>query len=103
MSKFSDFDLLASLQATLAEKGFSTPTEIQSHALPVLLGGRSLVGVAETGTGKTLAYALPVLHRLKSLENSGQPVTLESRPRAAVIVPTRDLGEQVSKVFKLFT
>ena len=103
MSSFSEFPLLPSLQATLTEKGFAEPTEIQVHALPVLLGGRSLVGVAETGSGKTLAYALPVLNLLKRLENDGQPVSVERQPRAAVIVPTRELGEQVSKAFKLFT
>jgi len=103
MSLFTDFALLPSLQATLTEKGFGKPTDIQSHALPILLDGRSLVGVAETGSGKTLAYALPILHRLKGLENAGQPVFAERQPRAAVIVPTRELGEQVSKVFKEFT
>ena len=70
---------------------------------PVFLNGQSIVGVSETGSGKTLAYALPILHLLKSLENQGQAITEESRPRAAVIVPTRELGEQVSKVFKPFT
>ncbi|MEO5969236.1 MAG: DEAD/DEAH box helicase [Bdellovibrionia bacterium] len=103
MSSFTGFDLLPSLQATLAEKGFVTPTEIQARAMPALLEGRSIVGVAETGSGKTLAYALPVLHLLKSLENEGNAVTVGSQPRAAVIVPTRELGEQVSKVFKPFT
>jgi ATP-dependent RNA helicase RhlE len=103
MSLFTDFDLLASLQATLAEKGLVTPTEIQQRALPTLLRGKSVVGVAETGSGKTLAYALPVLHMLKTLENEGQAITVDSQPRAAVIVPTRELGEQVSKVFKPFT
>jgi len=80
-----------------------TPTEIQSRAVPELLAGRSIVGVAETGSGKTLAYALPVLHLLKKLENEGKAITEESQPRAVVIVPTRELGEQVSKVFKPFT
>jgi ATP-dependent RNA helicase RhlE len=62
-----------------------------------------VVGVSETGSGKTLAYALPILHQLKSLENSGAKITVESQPRAIIIVPTRELGEQVSKVFKPFT
>lgn len=71
--------------------------------LPILMGGQSVVGVAETGSGKTLAYALPLLHKLKALEISGTPVTKEGAPRALVLVPTRELGEQVSKVFKTFT
>ena len=103
MTSFTRFPLLPSLQATLTENAIDTPTEIQGRALPALLGGRSVVGVAETGSGKTLAYALPVLHQLKALENAGKPVSLDSQPRAAVIVPTRELGEQVSRVFKLFT
>src|SRR3954466_11960793 len=103
MSAFTDFDFLPTLQKTLAEKNFVTTTEIQSRAMPTLLAGRSIVGVAETGSGKTLAYALPVLHLLKSLENSGDRVTADSQPRAVVMVPTRDLGEQVSRVFKPFT
>jgi superfamily II DNA/RNA helicase len=103
MRSFSEFDLLPSLQATLAEKSFTTPTDIQERALPALLEGRSIVGVSETGSGKTLAYALPILHQLKTLENEKNPVKIEGQPRAIVIVPTRELGEQVSKVFKPFT
>jgi ATP-dependent RNA helicase RhlE len=103
MSSFTDFKLLSTLQATLDEKGFVKPTEIQARAIPVLLAGRSVVGVAETGSGKTLSYALPILHLLKSLENDGDAVTENGQPRAVVIVPARELGEQVSKVFKPFT
>lgn len=103
MAKFSNFKLLSTLQSTLSEKNLVTPSEIQERAIPMLLSGRSLVGVAETGSGKTLAYALPILHLLKTLENEDDAVTLESSPRAAVIVPSRELGEQVSKVFKPFT
>ena len=103
MNSFTHFDLLPSIQATLAEKGLVTPTEIQMRTIPKLLMGNSVVGVAETGSGKTLAYALPILHSLKNLENSGQAITEEGQPRAVVIVPTRELGEQVSRVFKPFT
>jgi len=103
MARFTDFDLIGSLQKTLTEAGLTTPTEIQAKAIPALLEGRSLVGVAETGSGKTLAYALPILHLLKTLEKSGDKVTHSSTPRALILVPTRELGEQVSKVFKLFT
>jgi superfamily II DNA/RNA helicase len=100
---FAAVELLPSLRASLDEMGFVTPTEIQRRALPALLAGRSVVGVAETGSGKTLAYALPILHALKSLEGTGEAVAATARPRAAVIVPSRDLGEQVTKVFKRFT
>ena len=103
MSKFKDFTLIPSLKETLQEKKFITPTEIQQLTLPELLKGHSVVGLAETGTGKTLAYVLPILNILKTLENEGDSVKIESQPRAIVIVPTRELGEQVSKVFKIFT
>ena len=103
MNAFTEFKLLASIQETLAEKGLVKPTEIQKRAVPALLEGRSVVGVAETGSGKTLAFALPILHLLKTLENEGSRITVDGQPRAAVIVPTRELGEQVSRVFKPFT
>lgn len=103
MSSFSDIPLISSLQQTLAEKHFATPTEIQSLTLPVLVAGESVVGLSETGSGKTLAYVLPILHQLKSLEMEGDAIQEEGRPRALVMVPTRELGEQVAKVFKEFT
>lgn len=103
MNLFTDLTLLPTLQASLAEHGLVTLTEIQRRALPAMLAGRSVVGVAETGSGKTLAYALPILHGLKSLEDAGDRIVDVARPRAVVIVPTRELGEQVSKVFKPFT
>nr|BFD68713.1 hypothetical protein HAGR004_37350 [Bdellovibrio sp. HAGR004] len=103
MNNFANFGLLPSLIKTLTAKHITKPTEIQSNTLPLLMSGQSVVGVSETGSGKTLAYALPMLHLLKSLEDSDQPVTAESSPRAIVMVPTRELGEQVSKVFKTLT
>lgn len=103
MNSFSLLELLPSIQATLAEKGLVRLTEIQAKTLPLLIEGKSVVGVSETGSGKTLSYVLPVLHHLKALENSGDAIEAEAQPRAAVIVPTRELGEQVSRVFKPFT
>ena len=101
MSAFAE--LLPSLQETLKAEGLTTPTEIQARAIPALLAGKSVIGLSETGSGKTLAFALPVLHRLKSLEDEGKAVSEESRPRAVVVVPTRELGEQVTRAFKPFT
>lgn len=103
MKTFADFPLLPSLQATLAELSLVQVTEIQELALPALLRGESIVGVAETGSGKTLSFALPILHHLKTLENNGDRITQEGWPRALVLVPTRELGEQVTKAFKPFT
>lgn len=102
MKLFSELPLLTSLQATLKEKELVKMTEIQEKAIPLLLDGKSLVGVSETGSGKTLAFALPILHLLKVLESGGNTINEDGRPRAAVIVPTRELGEQVARVFKPF-
>jgi ATP-dependent RNA helicase RhlE len=103
MSTFSDFGLLPSLQKTLKDKKMTKPTEIQSMVIPMMIGGTSVVGISETGSGKTLAFALPLLQMLKTLESNGEPVEANSAPRAVIMVPTRDLGEQVSKVFKTLT
>lgn len=103
MKSFKSLDLLPTLQQTLAEKNLTTLTEIQARALPALLEGRSIVGVSETGSGKTLAYVLPVLHHLKKLEMEDDPVQVDAQPRAVVVVPTRELGDQVTRVFKPFT
>ncbi|HPI39811.1 MAG TPA: DEAD/DEAH box helicase [Pseudobdellovibrionaceae bacterium] len=100
---FNDFGLLETLIKTLSKKGLTRPTEIQENIIPLMMGGQSVVGVSETGSGKTLAYALPLLHKLKVLETEGQPVKVENAPRAVIVVPTRELGEQVSKVLKTFT
>ncbi len=103
MSSFQDFNLIPTLLTSLQEMGLKDPTVIQNLAIPRLLEGQSLVGVAETGTGKTLSYVLPILHQLKNLELSGNQVTRAGHPRALILVPTRELGEQVTKVFKPFT
>jgi superfamily II DNA/RNA helicase len=103
VTSFSDLDLLPSLRETLAEQQLTTPTEIQARLVPELRAGRSVVGIAETGSGKTLTYVLPVLHALKALEGGGDTVSVEGQPRALVVVPSRELGEQVAKVFKTFT
>lgn len=100
---FIDFNLLPSLQKTIAELSLTSPTEIQRRAIPMLLSGQSVVGVSETGSGKTMAYALPLLHILKLSETEGDSVREKATPRAVVMVPTRELGEQVAKVIKMFT
>lgn len=103
MAGFGNFDLIPTLRETLLEEGFETPTEIQARVLPLLLQGHSVVGVAETGSGKTLAYALPVLQAVKRLEEEGDAVSEAGRPRAVVLVPSSDLGEQVARAMKTFT
>lgn len=103
MVSLREFDFLPTIQQTLAEQNLTTATEIQAKVLPLLLSGRDVVGVAETGSGKTLAYVLPMLDRLKRYESEHGPVADKAKPRGVVLVPTRELGEQVTKVFKTFT
>lgn len=103
MRTFADLDLLPTLTESLAEQGITTPTEIQSLSVPALLAGRPVLAVAETGSGKTLAYVLPMLHRLKTMELQKDPIRKPSRPRGLVVVPGRELGEQITKVFKTLT
>jgi ATP-dependent RNA helicase RhlE len=103
VSSFADFDLHDTLRATLGELNLTVPTEIQARALPELLARRSVVGIAETGSGKTLTYVLPALQLAKTLETAESPITVAGQPRVLVVVPARELGEQVTRVFKQFT
>lgn len=103
MSAFADFGLLPSLLKSLKDLKIHKPSEVQLNTIPMMLSNQSVVGIAETGSGKTLAYALPILHALKEMEEKSAPVSFESMPRAIVMVPSRELGEQVAKVFKTLT
>jgi ATP-dependent RNA helicase DeaD len=88
MTTFSDLALRDELLQSLTELGYEEPTTIQAEAIPPLIGGADLLGQAATGTGKTAAFALPLLQRITL---GGQ------RPRAIVLVPTRELATQVSE------
>jgi ATP-dependent RNA helicase DeaD len=89
-STFADLELRSELLDALAGLGYEEPTPIQREAIPPLLAGRDLLGQAATGTGKTAAFALPVLQRL-------QPGRTATEPLALVLVPTRELAVQVSE------
>jgi len=103
MSSFSELPILPSLAKSLAEQGIKKPTEIQAKTIVPQLERKNVVGVAQTGSGKTLAYVLPMLHTLKCLEEEGSAVSQPSQPRGVVLVPARELGTQVGKVFKSLT
>lgn len=103
MSTFSDLPLLPTLIESLTEQDLIEPTPIQAQTLQLLLDGRSVLGISETGSGKTLAYGLPLLHRLKELELGGSSVEKAGSPRGLILVPGRELGEQVSRVLKGLT
>ena len=93
---FKDLDLIEPLLRAVAEEGYTTPTPIQIQAIPPLLAGRDLLGCAQTGTGKTAAFALPILQRFHANQHKGEGV----RPiRALIITPTRELASQISDSF----
>lgn len=90
---FSDFALDEMLQKSIEAAGYVTPTPIQAAAIPILLEGRDVIGTAQTGTGKTAAFAIPILQYL--MDN---PVTHKAT-RALVLAPTRELAEQINEAF----
>ena len=87
MSGFENFNLPKPLFNAIDELGFDTPTPIQEEAFPMVLSGKDMVGIAQTGTGKTLAYVLPILKELK--------FSRQINPRILILVPTRELVVQV--------
>jgi len=89
---FCKLGLSEAAVAAVMAKGYSEPTPIQSRAIPLVLGGRDLIGTAQTGTGKTAAFALPILHRLGT----------HGRCRCLVLEPTRELALQVEEAFRLY-
>ena len=90
-SGFAGFGFSEALLKTLDDKGYKEPSPIQKAAIPELMLGRDLVGQAQTGTGKTAAFALPLLERLEGRSN---------QPRVLVLAPTRELAMQVADSFK---
>ena len=90
---FSSLGLIPELLQAVADKGYDTPTSIQSQAIPVILAGRDVLGGSQTGTGKTAAFTLPLLQRLRGMmRNPAKPVI-----RALVLTPTRELALQVEE------
>lgn len=92
---FQDLNLSNPLLNALEDLGLTTPTPIQEQSLPVILSGRDMVGIAQTGTGKTLAYLLPLLKTLKYSE--------QKNPRVLIVVPTRELVVQVVEELEKLT
>ncbi len=92
MSYFSDLGLAEPILRALAAKGYTDPTPIQRQAIPALMQGRDLLGIAQTGTGKTAAFALPSLHRLAADAKPNKPASC----RMLVLSPTRELAAQIA-------
>lgn len=96
MTTFKDLNLTKQLLNALSDIGFQNPTPIQEKAFPVVMSGKDAVGIAQTGTGKTFAYLLPILRQLTYSE--------QRQPRVLIVVPTRELVVQVvDEVAKLAT
>jgi len=95
---FASLQLSAPLQRALTDKAYTHPSPIQARAIPPLLEGRDLIGVAQTGTGKTAAFALPILHRLAADPRPRAP----RLPRALILTPTRELAVQIGGNIALY-
>ncbi|MBW2960744.1 DEAD/DEAH box helicase [Mesonia aestuariivivens] len=94
MELFEDFKINRQLQYAIEDLGFKKPTPIQSKSFPVIMSGRDVVGIAQTGTGKTFAYMLPILQNLK--------FSKQKHPRVLIMVPTRELVIQVEQEISKF-
>jgi len=101
-SAFSKLSLAEPLARAVAEMGYESMTPIQAQAIPVVLAGKDVMGAAQTGTGKTAAFSLPLLQRMLKHENSS---TSPARHpvRALVLLPTRELADQVAQQVKLYS
>ena len=96
---FTDLNLHPDIIKAIVQQGYQKPTLIQGKAIPALLNGKDLLGCAKTGTGKTAAFAIPIVQRLLETQ-----VVEESRPVSALILaPTRELAIQIGESFQVYT
>jgi ATP-dependent RNA helicase RhlE len=91
--KFEDYHILPAIKKSLAELGFKRPTDIQFKAIPSIMNGEDVMAIAQTGTGKTAAFAIPIIHHLANTRRSNEGV------RALILAPTRELAVQIQGVF----
>ncbi len=92
-NKFADFQIMDALKRTIASKGYINPTPIQDEAIPHILNGKDLVGIANTGTGKSAAFLIPLINK----------VALDKHQRVIIIAPTRELAIQIDQEFRSFS
>ena len=95
---FNELGLSEPLLKAIAETGYETPTPIQLQAIPPVLTGKDVLGIAQTGTGKTAAFALPILHRLAA----DRKPTPRNGTRALILSPTRELATQIAESFRTY-
>ena len=98
MTTFSGLNLAQPILRAITDGGYTTPTPIQEKSIPALLQGRDLLGVAQTGTGKTAAFALPLLHRLSETPRKAQ----SRKPLALILAPTRELASQINDSLRIY-
>lgn len=98
LKDFNELRLCAPILEALKAEGYATPTPIQAQAIPHLLDGKDLLGIAQTGTGKTAAFALPILQRLAENRRAPAPKTC----RALILSPTRELAGQIAQSFRTY-
>ena len=99
--QFSELSLIDPILKALAEEGYTNPTPIQEKAIPILLSRRDLLGCAQTGTGKTAAFAIPILQLLNEerSKSTGGP----RRIKTLILTPTRELAIQIAESFDLWS
>jgi ATP-dependent RNA helicase RhlE len=95
--KFSNYHFVNEIKNNLEKLGFKKPTDIQFKCIPNILKGEDLLAIAQTGTGKTAAFAIPILHILHSKVNTKR----EDGIKCVVMVPTRELAIQIAEVFNI--
>jgi len=95
---FGNLNIIDPLCRALAKEGYTAPTPIQTLAIPHLLNGKDLMGIAQTGTGKTAAFVLPILQKISEQRKAVQPGV----PRALIIAPTRELAAQIDQSFATY-
>jgi ATP-dependent RNA helicase RhlE len=95
--KFTDLGLAPEILQSVADQGYETPTPIQAQAIPVVLSGRDLMACAQTGTGKTAGFTLPILNRLATTKSAGP-----RRIRVLILTPTRELAAQVEESVRIY-
>lgn len=99
MSTFESFDLFPTIKKALAQKGYTSPTPIQAQSIPHLMQGSDLLGIAQTGTGKTAAFSLPIIDRMAKSPLKIRP----ARVRALILTPTRELAAQIEDNIKYYS
>src|SRR5947209_19826874 len=99
---FTDLDLAPEVLHAVRDAGYTHPTPIQRQAIPLALEGRDLIGLAQTGTGKTAGFTLPIIHRLVSEPLTSEGGEADRRVRCLILVPTRELAAQVEESFRKY-